>query len=95
MIQNVFIAFLSAFLLLGCALTPEQSRIREDNDVLRQNNWILCQKLYKVTNRATVHVGHTHNQIMTPLTRSEAVRSDLFANNCKKALKEYWETLEN
>ena len=92
--QNIMIAFLSAFLLLGCALTPEQSRIREDNDVLRQNNWILCQNLYKVTNKPTIHVGHTHNQTMTPLLLSEAVRSDLFANNCKRVLKEYWETLD-
>ncbi len=94
MIQNVFIAFLSAFLLLGCALTPEQSRIREDNDVLRQNNWILCQQIYKAVNRPTIHVGHTHNQTMTPLLRSEAVRSDLFANRCKMLLKEYWEALD-
>ena len=101
---KVILILILPLLSLGCSSTPrhpddcpakdvqcvnklEERLERRERD---QNNWSLCERIYKSAGVPTVH-RHHHGSRMTENQTNEAIKDDLFLNRCKFILREAWE----
>ena len=85
-----YFMILCALLLIGScvggpSLTEEE---RAWEEMKARENWRMCELVYRQSNELTVHRDHTHNKGREiPMWM---VRDDLFVNNCRVILGEYW-----
>lgn len=90
--------------LSGCAGFPEcqqyegeefkqcQKDVREYRNSMDNENWALCERIYKQMGKPTYHKDHSHDRgASTPHSRQANVKTDLMMNNCKRVIpKDYW-----
>ena len=79
--------YLLPLLLFGCAATETAEDVEWRHGIDKEN-WQMCEAIYKEARVYTLHIGHIHRRGIEP--RWYEIRDDLYSNDCRRALGDYW-----